>query len=203
MNFALPLLFRLAVLSVVAASSVVAQSGVTPPDPESMFNYVLRPRDVIRVEVYRHGDLTREARIAADGTITLPLLNEVKVAGMSVFDAKTLIERRYNADYLVDPEVSIIVLSYTARRINIHGQVRSPGPVVIPPEEEMTLTQAIAASGGLTRLANADKVIIRRPREDGSIQVIEVDFDDILRDANASDITVYDGDNITVLEDPI
>lgn len=186
----------LATVHPALAQPAESSSGGRP----DMSNYILKPRDVIRIEVFQEEDLTREVRVAAEGTISLPLINEVRVAGMTVQDAQETIRRLYDEKYLVDPQVSILVISYTERRLQVHGHVARPGPVLIPPEENMTLTEAIAAANGLTRMADKRKIIIRRPGPNGRDRVIEVDFDEILTNPNADDILVYDGDNILVQE---
>lgn len=162
--------------------------------------YVLRPSDVIRVEVFQEQDLNRDARIAADGTVTLPLIGKVKVGGMMVQDAQQLIRDLYNRDYLVDPHVTLTVLLYTERRVHVHGQVMRPGPVIIPPEEEITFSQAISRAGGLTRLGNGSSIKLTRVEENGQITTININLNEILRGNSSKDIQVKDGDTIFVDE---
>lgn len=162
-------------------------------------NYKLQPLDVIQMTVFKEPDMDREVRVSQDGNITLPLIGKVHVANMTLSDATTLITDLYNRDYLVNPQVSLILLSYTERRAYVHGQVNRPGPVIIPPEETMTLSQVISAAGSTTRLAS-DTIRVTRTSEDGKKQVFELDFDEILEDPEAKDITIQDGDSIYVPE---
>jgi polysaccharide export outer membrane protein len=180
-------------------SSVMGQSrGAASSSP--MENYTLKPLDVLRVDVFQEPDLQKEVRVSAEGSITLPLIGEVYVKDMTVESARRLVTDRYNADYLVNPQVTMLVLSYQERRIHVHGQVNQPGPVLIPPEENMTLSQAISGARGLTRLADERNIRIKRVDASGRSRVIEVDFKEILQDPQAKDIPVYDGDNIFVRE---
>jgi len=162
-------------------------------------NYVLQPLDVVLVKIFQHPDLEQEARISGEGSITLPLIGKIKVAGMTVQDATRMITDLYNRDYLVNPQVSVLLLSYTERRAYVHGQVNKPGPVVIPPEETMTLTQVISAAGSQTRLAS-DRIQVTRTDQNGRKRVITVYFDDILENPDAKDIVIEDGDSIFVFE---
>jgi len=162
-------------------------------------NYVLQPLDVISMRVFQHPDLAQEARVSGEGTITLPLIGKVRVAGMTLQDATRMITDLYNRDYLVNPQVTLLLTSYTERRAYVHGQVNKPGPVVIPPEETMTLTQVISAAGSQTRLAS-DKIQVTRTDSNGRKRVITVYFDDILEDPDAKDIVIEDGDSIYVFE---
>lgn len=162
-------------------------------------NYILQPLDIIQVEVFQEPDLEKQVRVSQDGSIALPLVGKVSVAGLTVSDANNLITQLYERDYLVNPQVSLLLLEYTEQRAYVHGQVNRPGPVVIPPEEQMTLTQVISAAGGMTRLAS-DSIQLTRTDANGRKKVIEVSFDDILEDPDAKDIAVEDGDSIFVPE---
>lgn len=163
-------------------------------------NYILHPMDVIQVEVFQEPDLAKEVRISADGTISMPLVGDLNLGGMSVDDAQKLIENAYKGDYMINPNVTILVLSYTQRFIYVHGHVGRPGPVGIPPEQAMTLSEALNTAGGLTRLARRGNIKIRRLKEGGSTEVITVDFDDILESPEVSDIKLQDGDHVIVDE---
>lgn len=186
-------------LLALASMQVHGQDPNTQPNTD-FSNYILQPMDVILVDVYMEQDLKKEVRVSADGTITLPLIGVVDVAGMTVDDARSLITQLYDQDYLVDPQISVLVLTYNERRIYVHGQVNRPGPVIIPPEEEITLSQAISGAAGLTRLADAGEITIKRIDENGRSVVIQADFNEILRDPEAKDLLLQDKDNIYVKE---
>lgn len=163
-------------------------------------NYVLQPMDEISVEVFQEPDLAKMARISADGTISMPLIGNINIGGMSVDDAQDLIEDAYRGDYLIHPNVTILVTGYTQRLIYVHGHVGRPGPVAIPPERAITLSEVINSAGGLTRMARRGNIKIRRLKEGGKTDVIEVDFDDILESPEVSDIKMQDGDHVIVDE---
>lgn len=182
-------------------SQVLAQSSSMPTGSGGVLsNYVIQPLDIFRVTVFQEPDLESEVRVSRDGTIVLPLIGTISVGGMTVVDVQEMITDLYNRDYLVNPHVSIMMLQYTERRVQVHGQVNTPGWVIIPPEEYMTLSQAISAAGGLTRLADGGDIRLKRSGEDGKSKVIRVNFNEILRDPDAKDIMVTDGDNIYVSE---
>lgn len=160
-------------------------------------NYVIRPLDVIEFRVFQEPTMQQQLRVAQDGSVTLPLIGNVHIGGMSTESAQQLIAELYDRDYLVDPQISLVILSYTERRIFVHGQVMGQGPVVIPPETELTLAQAINAAGGLTRLARRNPIRVKRVgRED----VIEINFNDVLTDPKTKDIVLQDGDIVFVDE---
>ena len=160
----------------------------------------LKPSDVIQVSIFLEPDLEKSVRIEADGTVTLPLIKKVKVANLSVSDAQELITQLYNRDYLVDPQISVLVVSFSPKLVRILGSVNRPGVVEMPPDREMTLTEAIASVNGISRLGNSKSITIKRVDESGKTQQFDVNFNRILMNANAKDMILKEGDTIWVPE---
>lgn len=162
-------------------------------------NYVIQPTDVIKMSIFQEPELEQEVRVAADGSVILPLIGRVVVGGMTVDDAQRQVTYLYDRDYLVQPHVSLLVLVYTEKRVEVLGMVNRPGKVPIPPEEELTLTEAISGAGGHTRLANLKKVRLTRMNAQGKPEVTTVDFLKISR-GQANDIVLEDGDTVFISE---
>lgn len=162
-------------------------------------NYILRPTDLIRMEIFQEPELEQELRVSADGAITLPLIGTIQVGGLTVLQAQERITQLYDKDYLVEPHVSLLVLVYTERRVEVLGMVNRPGKVPIPPEEDMTLTKAISGAGGHNRLADLSRVRLTRTDESGKPKVMRINFSEISR-GKAADIKLQDGDSIFVEE---
>jgi polysaccharide export outer membrane protein len=135
-------------------------------------------------------------RIEGDGTVALALIGKVKISGMTVAEAQSLITDLLNRDYLVDPQVSLQIVEFAAKFVHVLGMVGSPGKVPMPPDRDLTLIDAISQSRGVTRLGNARKVRIKRI--DGT-KPFDVDYDEIRR-GEAKDIILKEGDTITVPE---
>lgn len=163
-------------------------------------NYVLKPSDVISVEVYQEDDLNKSVRIEGDGSVALALVGKVKVAGMTVAEAQSLITDLYNRDYLVDPQVSLLVVQFSPKVVHILGSVNSPGVIQIPPDRDLTLTEAIAGVRGVSRLGNPKSITIKRVDESGRARQMEVNFSRIVTDPNVKDIVLIEGDTIWVPE---
>lgn len=179
-----------------AANSAPAPS-VTGIDAIVGGNYIIRPLDVVEFRVFQEPTMQQQLRVAQDGMVTLPLVGRVRIGNMTIDSAQELITDLYDRDYLVNPQISLVVLSYKERRVFVHGQVGIPGPVLIPPEADLTLAQAISAAGGLTRLARRNPIRIKRQDK---ADVIEVNFNDVLIDPRTKDIPLLDGDIIFVDE---
>jgi len=163
-------------------------------------NYVLKPSDVIEIEVYQEQDLNKTVRIEGDGTVSLALVGKIKVAGMTVAESKSLVTNLYNRDYLVDPQISVLVVSFSPKVIRILGSVNRPGVVEIPPDRDMMLTEAMAMANGITRLGNPKSLKIKRVDENGRSRQMEVNFTKIVTDPDVKDIILQEGDTIWVPE---
>ena len=162
-------------------------------------NYVLKSSDVIDVSVYQEDDLSKQARIEGDGTVSLALIGKVKIAGMTVAESQSLITDLYNRDYIVDPQVSVIVISFSPQYVRVLGHVGTPGQVQIPPDQELTLIDAITQCRGVTRLGNDKSITISRTKENGQTQSFEVNFKKI-KLGDAKDYILQEGDTIYVPE---
>lgn len=163
-------------------------------------NYVLKPSDVIEVEVYQEQDLNKSVRIEGDGTVALALVGKVKVAGMTVAESQSLITDLYNRDYIVDPQISVLVVSFSPKVIHILGSVSRPGVVEIPPDRDLTLTEAMAMVNGITRLGNPKAIKIKRVDQSGRSRQMEVNFSKVVTDPDVRDIVLKEGDTVWVPE---
>jgi polysaccharide biosynthesis/export protein len=163
-------------------------------------NYILKPSDVIQVEIYQEKDLGKSVRVEGDGTVALALVGKIKVAGMTVAEAQSLITDLYNRDYLVDPQISVLVVSFSPKVVLILGSVGRPGVVQIPPDRDLTLTEAIAGVSGISRLGNPKLVTIKRVDENGRARQMEINFSKIVTDPDMKDVILKEGDTIWVPE---
>ncbi|MGB0415651.1 MAG: polysaccharide biosynthesis/export family protein [Coraliomargarita sp.] len=198
-------------LSAQDASSAGAGSAATPTGASSgnsglgsvgMIvgeNYILKSSDVISVEIYQERDLDKQARIEGDGTVTLPLVGKVKVANMTVAEAQDLITDLYNRDYLVDPQISVLVVSFSPKFVRVLGNVGAPGNVQIPPDKDLTLIDAITQCRGVTRLGDDKNMTITRLKENGQTQSFEINFKKI-KTGEAKDYLLQEGDTIYIPE---
>jgi polysaccharide biosynthesis/export protein len=184
-----------AVLALAIPTPAYAQGGVSSAE-----TYVLRPQDGLVFRIVGEPETDTEARIAGDGTITLPFIGTVRVGGMTVQEARRHLAELYDRDFFVNPQIQLLVTFYAERRVQVLGEVNRPGFVVIPPEERMTLLQAIAGAGGFTRIANQRDVQIKRTNAQGETETYRVNVADILRGTGSQDVPVLKGDTIVISE---
>jgi len=156
--------------------------------------YIISTNNILEISVYQEPDLSTTARVSPDGTINYPLLGNIKAAGLTVRELEKNITDLLAEDYLVNPQVTVFVKEYA--NISIFGQVRGPGSYQM--KEHLTLTQAIALTGGFNPAANTSKVKIIRTTGDEK-ETIEVNVDQIL-EKSAPDVEIKAYDTIMVEE---
>lgn len=121
--------------------------------------YVINPGDQIAIEVYQNNQMTRVLAVRPDGMITLPLVNDVPAAGLTVAQFQTRLTEKLKG-FLRDPVVSIAVTQFSEKRLYLQGEVRQAAAFSY--RGDMYLLQAIALSGGMTALAEGCAVIVRQ-----------------------------------------
>jgi polysaccharide export outer membrane protein len=110
-------------------------------------DYVLGSGDMVRISVYGNPDLATETRLTAGGTISYPLLGEVKVGGEAVPVAEKKIAKLLeDGGFVVNPQVNLVVLSFQSQQISVLGDVLKPGRYSL--ERPSTLTDVLALAGG-------------------------------------------------------
>lgn len=161
-------------------------------------DYVLQPSDLLRIEVFQEEDFKQEVRISQEFSINLPLIGRVNLQGRTLREAQSLIRDLYNKDYLVNPQVTVTVIDYAKTSVNVLGSVNNAGPIQFPPEQGMTLMDAITKAGGFNRLADKKKVALTRT-VDGKTERTLINTEDILK-GTAKDIPLLKDDVINVPE---
>jgi polysaccharide export outer membrane protein len=123
----------------------------------------------------------------------------VKISGMTVGDATARIQQLYNKDYLVNPQVNLIVEHFAERRFSVLGNVNKPGNFDFPQNESVNLLEAIAMAGGYTRLGAPSKVDVKR-LENGSPKIYHLDAGEMAKDSRKKSFDILPDDVINVGE---
>jgi len=177
----------------VASATAAADSRADNPV------WVLSPNDEIIMTVFQEDDLSTKTTVDVNGMVMLPLLGEVKIGGMSMPQATAMIQQLYDKDYLVNPQVNLIVDKFADRHFAVLGQVQRPGSFDFPQNEPVDLLQAIATAGSYTRLGAPSKVTVRRI-ENGESKIYHLDADQIAQDPKKKTFQILPNDVITVGE---
>ncbi len=145
-------------------------------------DYLIQAGDLVEIKVYKEDDMDRTLRVATNGSITFPLIGNVKISGLTVSAAEQKLENALQ-EYIKMPSVSFLIKEYANKTVYVLGQVKKPSSITILPEKTMTLLEAITSAGGFTDVAAISKVKILR-MEDGVQKSIEVDVSQITKEGN-------------------
>jgi polysaccharide export outer membrane protein len=129
--------------------------------------YILQPGDAIEVYVYRHTEFSRKSVVRSDGFISLPLLGDVKAAGLAPTDLARVLTERFS-ERLKNPEVTVMVENPPEPMVFVVGDVGGAHPV--PFRQARTAAQAIAYSGPLGKAGDLSAVSVVRLNADGYLE---------------------------------
>lgn len=161
-------------------------------------NYRLAAKDTVHIKVFREEDLETTARIDKDGNIAFPLLGVARIGGQTVQQATATMESLLR-EYLVNPLVSVDIVSYSKRRFTILGEIARPGVFDMPDESSVSLLEAIGMAGGYTKIANPAHIRVKRI-VDGREVIIPLNAKEMLDPRKGFSFEVLPGDTISVGE---
>jgi len=153
----------LAALSMGASALALGGCSTIPSTPDDMaqpVEYRLGPGDQLRITVFNEADLTGQYVVGSQGTISYPLVGEVRAGGLTISEFTESL-RQALQQYIRQPNVSVEVANY--RPFFILGEVQRPG--TYPYSANLTVLNAVATAGGFTYRANQSRVFIRHANE--------------------------------------
>jgi polysaccharide export outer membrane protein len=167
-----------------------AQSSVTPPA-----GYVIGPDDVLSIVFWRDKDMGADVVVRPDGMITLPLINDIKAAGLTPDQLREQVVKA--AEKFVEaPNATVVVKQINSRRFYVTGQVGRPGPY--PLSGPTTVLQALAMAGGTAEFSKSDRIVVMRT-EGGKTQTFKFNYKDVIKGKNLQqNIEIRPGDTIVV-----
>jgi polysaccharide export outer membrane protein len=171
----------------------VAADVPNPAKPSEEF-YQIGPGDSLGILLWKEPALSGAVKVRPDGYVTLPLVNEVQVTGLTTADLRKVLEEKYK-QYITDPFVSIRVEGISSVEVFLVGQVTKPGAYPLSGNE--SLLQILTRAGGLTIFADRDEIRVVR-REGVKIREYVVDYDAIVKGDLKQDILLRPGDRIIV-----
>jgi polysaccharide biosynthesis/export protein len=178
-------------LMMACAAPILAQQTASSPDHESL---LIGPGDLLHVTVLRESDLEQKVRVRDSGEITLALVGNVQVLGLSAGDAASAIAAKYiEGQFLKHPEVEVFVEEYATQPVSVLGQVVKPGLISI--STTRSLVDVIAMAGGLTEAADRHITIERGGGRHG---LVEVFLSNHAEDALNANVQVNPGDKVLV-----
>jgi polysaccharide export outer membrane protein len=156
---------------------VVAAAGCSPitydyskePDPRK-HEFVIGPSDALKITVWKNPDLSGDARVRPDGTITMPLIGDITASGRTPSQLRDEIRHKL-AQYVKDESaaVSVAVSEVNSYHFTVAGNVEHGG--VFTSKVYVTVADAVALAGGLNKFADPKRLVIVRHDDAGSRRV--------------------------------
>lgn len=145
------------------------------PDPRTS-EYVIGVGDALSINVWKNPQLSTEATVRPDGTITMPLVGDLVAKNKTPTQLRTEIAQRVSEYVRLDPsEITVAVTEANSYRFTVSGEVMRPG--IVTSKYYLTVAEAIAQAGGFTRFADRNEIILSRRDAQGNVRQIPIVYD--------------------------
>lgn len=162
--------------------------------------YTVGGKDVLDITVYEEKDLSKRVRVSEEGYITFPLLGQVKVSGLTTAQIEKKLTKLLEKDYLVNPQVQVMVRNFESRKVSVLGAVKLPGSYSLT--GRTTVVEAISKAGGIDMEEKWKNAVLLRPNQKGDqkeITSITIDLEKLLKGGDTSlNLEVKDKDTIFI-----
>lgn len=154
----------MAALLMGTMAATVAGQPLTSPGAHrngvvDLGEYRIGPEDKLQISVWQNEAMSREVAVRPDGMISLPLINDVKVAGLTPMELRDLLLTKLAA-YMPNPEVSVIVMDVQSFKVAVIGEVAQQGRYEL--KSRTTVLDVLAMARGLTQFASRSRIVILR-----------------------------------------
>lgn len=192
--------FLLLVVLLTGPGLRTAWGNSEAPAESKLGDYRLQPGDVVRMQIFQVPDLDREVRVSAEGEILLPLIGRLVVKDRTLSRVEETVRMLYDRDYLVNPQVNMMVTKYSQRTVNVMGAVNNPQAIDYPPDQTITVVDAISRAGGFNRYANRKAVRLTRSYPDGRTENFTINVDELISGGKNDKWILLSGDVVFVPE---
>jgi polysaccharide biosynthesis/export protein len=181
--------------SIHAQDRPTSYAPVVPPNTAVPKGYTIGPEDVLGVHFWRDQEMSGEVTVRPDGMITLPLVGDIRAAGLSPELLKNEIEKAASR-LITEPSVTVAVKQINSLKVFITGEVTKPGPY--PLTGPRTVMQLIAVAGGLLEYADKDNIVVLRT-VNGQQKSYKFRYSDVSRGKGLEqNIELLPGDTVVV-----
>ncbi len=190
---------KIALLSFVAALAL----GVFAQDEQDVFvkEYKIGPQDLLEIAVFELPELNQTVRVSEDGTVSLPLLGQVNIEGLTKDAVERKLASLLEEKYLRKARVTVFIREYQSQRAAVIGAVVKPGMYELI--GRTTVLQIISKAGGLTDRASSEMFVLREAKN-GTRARLVIDLDDLINNGNQKlDIPLQANDTINIPIDQI
>jgi polysaccharide export outer membrane protein len=183
--------------AVPAPKPAAPAQGVPGTTVPTDAGFTIGPEDVLGILVWRDQEVSGDVTVRPDGMIALPLIRDVKAAGLTPIELADRIQTALR-EFITDAAVTVVVRQMNSRKVFITGEVTRPGAYSLA--SSMTVMQLIAVAGGLTEFAEAKRISIMRV-ETGRTTTFPFDYKNVASGKkSAQNIVLKPGDTVVVPE---
>jgi polysaccharide export outer membrane protein len=154
-----------ALISLVFAMGVAPTGFAEEATPPQGGDYQIGAGDTLEIGVWKSPELSRTVTVRPDGMISLPLVNDVQVTGLTPMELRQVLAKKL-AEYVPSAEVSVIVAKFESFNVSVVGSVGKAGRFVL--SSPTTVLEGIAMAGGLTEFASRRNIFVLRRDRNGS-----------------------------------
>jgi polysaccharide biosynthesis/export protein len=167
---------------------------INNPQATSEESYVVGPGDSLQIVVWKEPGLSGLVTVRPDGFVTLPLVNEVQVAGLKTAALREALEKRFR-EFVTDAYVTVRVEKIASSEVFLIGEVAKAGAYPLIGND--TFLQILTRAGGLSPFADRHNIRVVRRQGDKVTEFI-IDYDAILKGDVKQDVLLRQGDRIIV-----
>jgi polysaccharide export outer membrane protein len=179
-------------------ASPATREGTEPPAKERGVpgDYQIGAGDVVQISVWKEPEASvPQAVVRPDGRISLPLLKEIQVVGLTPVEVEKIVTAQLSKFYNT-PDVTVVVTGINSKKIYVIGGVKREGP--IPYTYRMSVMQAISEAGGLTDYAKRKRIYVLRS-QNGKDFRLPFDYDSVLKGQRMElNVAMLPGDTLVV-----
>jgi polysaccharide export outer membrane protein len=186
-------------MSTLIAWAQPGQKTLLKEEPEAKSvveneSYVIGAEDVLYIHVWKEEALSRTLPVRMDGNISLPLIHQIRAAGLTPLQLEDAIVEKLKGFY-ENPIVTIAVMETNSFKVYVSGEIKTPG--VYKLRSETTILQIIVMAGGFTQWAKQKKILVIR-KEAGKETRITVNYKKAIKGDPGSNLVLKSGDTIIV-----
>lgn len=171
-----------------------ADSTARPPGTELADGYLIGPEDVLDVSVWNNPAISRVVPVRPDGMVSLPLINDVKAAGLTPMQLRKELARKLS-DYVPSPSVSVIVNDVRSFKVSVLGEVVTQDRYEL--KSPTTILDVIAMAGGFNQFAAPARIVILR-RDADTRERIRFNYNKVVQGGAEEILYLQPGDIVFV-----
>jgi polysaccharide export outer membrane protein len=159
------------------AKAAVPAPKQAPAPTTSVEQYRIGPEDMIAVTVWKNDAMSRTVPVRPDGMISLPLLDDIRAAGLTAMELRDVIAKKL-VEYMPAPEVTVIVNDVRSFKVSVMGEVARPARYEL--KSVTTVLDVLAQAGGFNQFANRSKIVVLRPNGKGGMNRIPFNYNKVI-----------------------